>query len=371
MAESPVYNPLVLLDKKRIFRIKYISRIVFLIFFISSLSAESYWVRYGWQAFKNAGDAQSFSLGQTQTAAYGGAASVLQNPAHANNSFNQYLYAHQNRFAGLVNSDLIAFPTLKRFRNPVKMILFHEGVSQIPDTRDILLDWGLDGIPGTGDAGENNGQLDEGERLDAEKVSYFRQSQWGVHLSSTWQLNRWTIGVGMKGFFHALAEHFATGIGIDVGATSSFWKGNTFGLVLTDATTSFLVWDNGTVERFSPELFAGIAQEIGFEKIPLRFKCMVDIALNPFGKSVDDDLHLRKMGGRYRAGLEVQYKKIALRFGRGLNALNSAGLGLDWGQAAIHYAFTSSTQSAMLGDSHLISFSFDPKWLVSKVGKLL
>ena len=34
------------------------------------------------------------------------------------------------------------------------MVLFHEGVSQIPDTRDILLDWGLDGIPGTGDAGE-------------------------------------------------------------------------------------------------------------------------------------------------------------------------------------------------------------------------
>ena len=175
----------------------------------------------------------------------------------------------------------------------------------------------------------------------------------------------------MKGFFHALAEHFATGLGIDVGATSSFWKGNTFGLVLTDATTSFLVWDNGTVERFSPELFAGIAQEIGFDKIPLRFKCMVDIALNPFGKSVDDDLHLGKMGGRYRAGLEVQYKKIALRFGRGLNALNSAGLGLDWGQAAIHYAFTSSTQSAMLGDSHLISFSLDPKWLSPPLAKLL
>ncbi len=124
----------------------------------------------------------------------------------------------------------------------------------------------MDGIPGTGDAGENNGQLDEGERLDAEQVSYFRQSQWGVHLSTTWQIQRWTLGVGIKGFFHALAEHFASGIGMDVGATTSFWKGNTVGLVLTDATTSLLVWDNGTVERFTPELFAGIAQEVVFEK---------------------------------------------------------------------------------------------------------
>ena len=367
---KPVYIPFVFPSISEAQGIKRIFRIVFIILFVSTLSAESYWVRYGWQAFKNAGDAQSLALGQTQTAAFGGAASVLQNPAHAKNPFDQYLYAHQNRFAGLVNSDLVAFPTLKRFRNPVKMVLFHEGVSQIPDTRDILLDWGLDGIPGTGDAGENNGQLDEGERLDAEKVSYFRQSQWGVHLSSTWQLNRWTLGVGMKGFFHALAEHFASGIGIDVGATSSFWKGNTVGLVLSDATTSLLVWDNGTIERFSPELFAGIAQEIGFDKIPLRFKLMADIALDPFGRSVDDDLQLGKIGGRYRAGFEIQYKKIAVRFGRGLNALTSAGLGLDWGQAAIHYAFTSSNQSAMLGDSHLISFSLDPKWLAAQVTKL-
>lgn len=346
-------------------------KLIVVVLLFTSLSAESYWVRYGWQAFKNAGDAQSLALGQTQTAAYSGAVSVLQNPAHANNHFDQYLYAHQNRFAGLVNSDLIAFPTLKRFRNPVKMVLFHEGVSQIPDTRDVLLDWGLDGIPGTGDAGENNGQLDEGERLNAEQVSYFRQSQWGVHLSTTWQIQRWTIGVGIKGFFHAIAERFASGIGMDVGTTTSFWKGNTVGLVLTDATTSLLVWDNGTVERFTPELFAGIAQELEFEKIPLRFKFMADIALDPFGRSVDDDLQLGEMGGRFRSGLEIQYKKIAIRFGRGLNALTSAGLGLDWGQAAIHYAFTSSTQSALLGDSHLISFSLDPQWLVRQMGKLL
>jgi len=342
-----------------------------ILFSISSISAESYWVRYGWQAFKNAGDAQSLSLGQAQTAAFSGAVSVLQNPAHAHHTYDRYLYAHQNRFAGLVNSDLMAFPTLKRFRNPVKMVLFHEGVSQIPDTRDVLLDWGEDGIPGTNDTGEDNGQLDEGERLDADKVSYFRQSQWGVHFSSTWEWKQWNVGLGLKGFFHSLAEYFASGIGLDIGATRSFWKGNTVGLVLTDATTSLLVWDNGTIERFTPEAFAGIAQSYAFEKWPIRITAMMDLAIDPFGKSIDDDMELGDMGGRYRGGLEVSYNRLSIRFGRGLNALTSAGLGMDWGQSAIHYAFTSASRSVFLGDTHLVSFSLEPKWLAKQLGKLL
>ncbi|HBN45101.1 MAG TPA: hypothetical protein DD389_01370 [Candidatus Marinimicrobia bacterium] len=342
-----------------------------IVFLFSALTAESYWVRYGWQAFKNAGDAQSLSLGQSQTASYHGAASVLQNPAHAHRIYDRYLYAHQNRFAGLVNSDLVAFPTLKRFRNPVKTVLFHEGVSHIPDTRNVLLDWGHDGIPGTGDAGEDNGQLDEGERLDADKVSYFRQSQWGVHFSSSWMWKQWSLGIGLKGFFHSLAEHYASGIGLDIGATRSFWEGNSVGLVITDATTSLLVWDNGTVERFTPEIFAGIAQTYEFEKLPIRIKFMADVAINPFGKSPDDDLQMGEIGGRYRGGLELKYDRLAVRFGRGLNALTSAGLGMDWGQSAIHYAFITASRSSFLGDSHLISFSLDPKWLVRQLGNLL
>lgn len=351
--------------------IRHLNRFIILILLVSALSGESFWVRYGWQAFKNAGDAQSFALGQTQTAAYTGAASVLQNPAHARQTFNQYLYAHQNRFAGMVSSDLLAFPTLRRFRRPVNVLLFHEGVSHIPDTRNVLLDWGLDGIPGTGDAGENNGQLDEGERLDADQVSFFRQSQWGIHLSTTWQVKNWNVGVAVKGLFHSLAEHYATGIGMDIGASTSFWKGNTVGLVVTDVTTSWLVWENGSIERFSPELTAGISQEVGFEKIPLSFTLMADAALDPFGRGMDDDFQLGSMGGRYRGGLEMQYKKFALRFGRGFNALTSAGLGLDWGHMAIHYAFITAANSTFLGDSHLLSFSLDPKWLAKQMGKIL
>ena len=60
----------------------------------------------------------------------------------------------------MVNSDLIGF-SLSNFNRPINIILLYEGIDQIPDTRNLLLDFGLDGIPGTGDIGENNGQLDE------------------------------------------------------------------------------------------------------------------------------------------------------------------------------------------------------------------
>ncbi|MFQ6676718.1 MAG: hypothetical protein ACE5D0_00210 [Fidelibacterota bacterium] len=357
--------------QKHIYKCLGLIHLLILGLFVSSMWAESYWVKYGWQSFKNAGDAQSIALGQALTAAYSGAASVLQNPAHAHHSYNQYLYAHQNRFAGLVNSDFLAFPTLAGFQRPVNVVLFHEGVSNIPDTRTVLLDWGIDGIPGTGDAGESNGHLDEGERLDATQVSFFKQSQWGIHLSTTWKVKNWILGVGMKGLFHSLAEHYASGIGFDLGATRSFWKGNTIGLTLTNATTSWLVWENGTIERFSPEFYAGISQEIGFEQFPLTINLMADAALNPFSHGLEDDFQFGETGGRYRGGLGIRYKKFTLRFGRGLNALTSAGLGLDWGQAAIHYAFTTGANSTFLGDSHLLSFSLEPKWLAGQLGKIL
>ena len=65
----------------------------------------------------------------------------------------------------MINSDLIGFP-INNFSRPLNVIIIYEGIDHIPDTRNILLDFGLDGIPGSGDSGEGNGILDEGERLD-------------------------------------------------------------------------------------------------------------------------------------------------------------------------------------------------------------
>ena len=62
----------------------------------------------------------------------------------------------------------------------------------------MLLDWGLDGQFGTNDIGEGNGRLDEGERLDQNKLSFSNQSQIGIHNSFKKTMLNQEIGIAFK-----------------------------------------------------------------------------------------------------------------------------------------------------------------------------
>ncbi|GIT74906.1 MAG: hypothetical protein Ct9H300mP29_9000 [Candidatus Neomarinimicrobiota bacterium] len=54
---------------------------------------------------------------------------------------------HQNRFAGLVSSDVLVFPLKTKMTIPLGLVILREAVSRIPDTRNLLFDWGADGMP--------------------------------------------------------------------------------------------------------------------------------------------------------------------------------------------------------------------------------
>ena len=128
-------------------------RFIGLLFLLSVFISETYWVRYGWQAFNSAGDARILSLGGETVTDYGTSISPLFNPAVSNKiGVHNINYTHQSRLAGMINSDLIGFP-IRNFSRPLNLIIIYEGIDQIPDTRNILLDFGLDGVPGTGDTG--------------------------------------------------------------------------------------------------------------------------------------------------------------------------------------------------------------------------
>ena len=61
---------------------------------------------------------------------------------------------HQSRMSGTSNSEFIGFDKYINDSSWVSVIMLYEGVDGIPDTRNALLDWGLDGIFGTFDVGE-------------------------------------------------------------------------------------------------------------------------------------------------------------------------------------------------------------------------
>ena len=333
--------------------------------------SQSYWVKYGWQAFNNAGDARILSLGGAAVTDFGTSVSPLFNPAASGKvGIHNLNYTHQSRLAGMINSDLLGFP-IQNFSRPLNLIIIHEGIDQIPDTRNILLDFGLDGVPGTGDIGEGNGTLDEGERLDEDKVKYFSQRQLGLHLSTSWKNNNIEFGIAVKSLFHSIGEHTGSGIGLDFGVLAVPWKNGRLGLTIRDITTSWQVWENGTIERFKPTVIAGLSQKYRFENMPLTVSGMVNVYLDGNGKSLDDDIHLGDNGANYLLGFNGVYdNKIALRLGRNAIGSTTGGIGLSWDNLSLDYAFLNEPSGSGLGASHMVSLPVNSNWIRQYVEKL-
>jgi len=343
-------------------------KVIPILLIINVLSAQSGWTKYGWQIYQNAGDARSIAMGNTAVADDHGI-SVLWNPAiSGSNSYRNFTYGHQSRFAGIIQSDLIAFPFSTKNDRTFNVLLLHEAVTKIPNTQNLLLDWGLDGVPNTGDIGENNGYLDEGERLNNDNITYFNQRQVGIQLSTQFLLYGFDFGVGVKSLFHKLGDHFGIGIGLDIGMTKSFWTNSNIGLSIRNLIPGLIVWDSGYTELSKPLISAGISQLVSLPKIPIEFIILSDVIFEVSNKSLSDDFHIGSTGGNWRTGAELSYnKKIHIRLGRSQYGFYSTGLGISWTNFELNYAYQLNSQSVDLGTNHVLSFTINLKWFVNKL----
>jgi hypothetical protein len=332
------------------------------------LFAQSGWTKYGWQIYDNAGDARSIAMGNTSVAD-GHSISALWNPAINGKGNNRsFTYGHQSRFAGIIQSDLVSFPfSIKNNRN-FNLVLLHESVSKIPNTLNLLLDWGLDGVPNTYDFGENNGYLDDGERLDNENVSYFNQHQLGVYLSTQFSIYGQNIGIAIKSLFHKLGENYGNGIGLDIGMTKSIWNNSNIGFSVHNLIPGMLVWDSGIIELSKPSILFGGSQTVNVSKIPIKLIVLSDFIFNIGDQALSDDFHISSTGGNWRIGSEIVYNdKINIRFGRSKYGFYSAGLGIAWTNFEVNYAYQLNSKSVELGTNHVISFTLNPNWIKNKI----
>ena len=352
------------------FKFFQIKNLIYLLFFITSSSSQSYWVRYGWQLYENAGDARILSMGSAAVTDYGTTTSSLFNPASSGySSMHNINYTHQSRLGGMINSDLIGFP-LTGYSRPLNLIILYEGIDQIPDTRNILLDFGLDGIPGTGDIGEGNGLLDEGERLDGNKLTYFSQKQTGIHISTAWDRESYKFGIGIKSLYHTLGEFSSTGIGLDLGLISHPWQNGRVGILIRDFTTSWQVWNNGTIERFKPTIVTGFSHNYFFEKMKINAKGNADFVWDTNGINKSSS-SINKNNTYALLGLSIIYDNIvAIRFGRNKIKSTTMGVGLSWKDISLDYAFLNEPQNSGLGSTHLISLSINSDLILEYIDKL-
>ena len=336
------------------------------IIFSSLAFSEGYWVNYGWELFDHVTDARTAALGNATTAyANQSPASTLANPIFSSIPVQRVSLTHQSRFAGLFSSELIGTDTHIRDEKSIRWNLLYEGIGQIPDTRNMLLDWGNDGQFGTNDPGEGNGILDEGERLDSDQIRYFNQRQIGIHSSFVQNIANVPLGIALKILSYYLDDHFALGIGIDFGVLKQV---NTFnvGLVVKNLPASGLIWDNGTVEGTAPTVSIGAHAPYKFSKIPLELHTLFNMDLSMSKRHLDSQLQLGHISMDTALGMEMIYKRrLMVRMGRNYLGHATGGLGMSWKIISIDYAFQNSNTGTGMGSHHLVSVNILLDWLRS------
>jgi len=343
-------------------------RLLFHIIFICNVFGEIKWVNYGWELFNYVSEARTASLGQA-TIAYNFdyPSSSLSNPSFSSFPTKHVSITHQSRFAGLVNSDLISLQ-LKKKKKIININIFYEGVGNIPDTRSALLDWGYDGQYDTNDIGESNGIIDNGERLDQSKISFFNQKRIGIHGSSIYNIKNVPIGIGIKILSHFLGDYHAIGIGLDFGFNKKIRNSN-IGLVLKNIPASGMLWSNGTIEGTAPGIALGLHHSFKFLNDSL-------LNLNPISSLIVSmsESHLNSLYNNKRFsidilfGIEAIYKeKIMLRLGQNSLYELTGGVGIGWNNFIVDYAFLPSTINGIFANHHLISLSVSLEWLISRL----
>ena len=323
------------------------------------LMGESVWVKYGNQVFRGVGDAKAIALSESGVAAATGPLAILWNPARLSGEAPRSLvYAHQERFAGAVTFDILGVDLKERPNSSWSLVVIREAVQGIPRTTDALL--------------YETGSLDDPtERVLSSNVTFFNQSQWAGVVGFAADRGEWRLGGNAKMLIHQLGQYSGWGVGFDFGATRSFFPNNLFGISVRDVTTSWIVWDSGTIERIAPEVRIGDAHNLSLENLSLQINAMATAVLSLGGKTRNDDFAIGSIGTRLRAGAEVVYKKnLRIRVGRNPLSGYSAGLGFGFDFGEIDYAFVPSPLGTVLGSSHYVSLNLKFEALHSLRSKL-
>ena len=345
----------------------------FLLYFVlvGNLFSNLNWVNYGWELFNYVSEARKASLGNATVAYdFDNPSSSLGNPCFPLSATRKISLTHQSRFAGIVNSELVSLQ-LKKEKRLININLIFEGISNIPDTRSALLDWGYDGQYDTGDLGESNGVVDEGERLDISKIKFFSQKRYGFHGTSNFMLNDIPIGIGLKIISTSLGNEDGIGIGLDFGFYKRIMKYN-FGIVIKNIPASGMLWSNGEIEGTGPLVEFGIHRSFNiFDENAFNLNPMSSFIINTSDRNMNSFISNGHISLDILFGLELIYKNnIMLRLGQNPDTQIAGGIGINWDKFIIDYAFLPSSINGIFANHHLISLSVYLDWVLTKIKEI-
>ena len=336
----------------------------FILCTISPLTGDGVWVNYGWELFDHVTNARIAALGNATTAyAMPTAAAAVVNPFFVFESQNKVELTHQSRFAGLINSDILSGQVMIQKKTRMGFNVLYEGIGSIPDTRETLLDWGLDGVFGTQDAGEGNGILDEGERLDGDQVRYFSQQQVGIHGAFLRKIRGRALGLGVKVLSYSLDTHYALGLGMDLGMIKKI-NNIDFGFVMRNIPSSGLIWDHGMIEATTPSMAFGLHVPYSSETLPLEMHTLMNVNFSGNTRHLGSQIRAGTISLDSSFGVEaIVRKRLSFRFGKNQLGNMTGGLGVLWTGFGVDYAFLASDLNSGLGNHHLLTLRISPDWI--------
>jgi len=296
------------------------------------------------------------SLGGAGTAAVNDVSAGFWNPALLLNApINSVGLMHTESFAGAVNFDYLA-GRLPTSNHNLGLTLIRSGIDNIPNTQGALVDNGLDGIPNTGDAGEGNGQLDPGERLNQDAITYFNASNYDLLLSYALEYTeKLTFGANFKLLYKFIANESAFGLGFDAGAAYKAASWLNVGGTVRNFTTTLVAWSTGRKEIYKPEIRLGAAGHFSVDALKMQIQPMFDFIYYTDGRRINSLVNVFGSSLQYAAGIEfVLQGNLALRVGSNSTEDFTAGLGVSLGKARVEYGFTPSSAQNELGNSHRI-----------------
>jgi len=264
---------------------------------------------------------------------------------------------HTEEFAGIVKNDQL-FVNIPSTNINWSVGLFRTGVDEIPNTQNVLIEYGPD-----------NDTLDENDRLDYSKISYFNASESAFFISGGKKLNsKLSIGGSFKTIHKNYFEKYSWGFGIDLGLIYQPFDNLSLGGSVRDITTTYLFWKDGKKEVVAPSLKLGGSYLLDPNFLSLKFKPMLGMDTNFEGKQNQTDLSMGFTNLRFRGGLEIIYNNlISFRTGRDDIGGLHIGCGLNTDYGTLDYGFAFGGSYSELKNSHQVALSFYIKKLWSEL----
>lgn len=255
---------------------------------------------------------------------------------------------HEARFDNTVQYNFGAASMPVGMRGGASITLLQIGINNIKDTRSAWLDV------------NQNGRLDEEDRINYDKVSTFGNSDWVGLLSYGQSLDSMlSVGASAKFIYRKLdADNSGIGIGFDLALSYRLLPELSLGANLLDGTTTLISYTSGAKELVSPTLRLGAAYSLTLWD-DHRVMPVIDADLRFENRGSVAAAHLGGVSIDPHFGLEYSYKStFAIRGGYNDVGTFSVGAGVHLPKLNVDYAFRPGAALQQLGSLHRISFTF-------------